>query len=160
MKERFDNKGRFIVPLNSHKKETKIEDKRFVVSEAYCTNGHNLIDKEHEIGGFPGIKLKFKRPGHEGEFVISAIEGEFDKIILSGELEEGKKDELSCPFCGAILPSLTNCECVAKGNLVVLGLTPILDFNNAIAFCDVTGCKKGTFVKSGTIINHMRLTSW
>ena len=159
MKERFDSEGRLIIPLSSYKKKSKIENKRFIVSEVYCANGHNLVDKEHEINGFPGIRLKFSRPGNEGEFVISAIEGDIDKIILSGELEHGKRDELSCPLCGVILPSLVHCECVTKGNLVVLGLTPGLDFNNAITFCDVTGCKNGAFVKSGEIINRMRLTS-
>ena len=157
MKERFDSKGRLIIPLDIYKREEHIDDKRFVVENVYCANGHNLVDKQYEIKGFPGIRLKFSRPGHEGEFVISAIEGDFEKIMISGDLEQGKKDELFCPVCGTVLPTLVNCECGAGGDIVILGLTPDLDFNNAIAFCNVTGCENGTFVKSGAVIRHIRL---
>ena len=61
MKEIYNKNGKMIVPLRSYKKETKIENKIFIVTEVYCTNGHDLIDKENEINGFPGIRLKFKR---------------------------------------------------------------------------------------------------
>jgi len=98
------------------------------------------------------LRIKFKRPGAEGEFIISAIEGDFDKIILSGKLEDGVKDGLYCPHCGAIFEKLVNCSCSPDADMVVIGLTPKLDFNNAVTFCNVTGCDKGAFVKSGDVI--------
>jgi hypothetical protein len=93
----------------------------------------------------------------EGEMVLSAIEGDFDKIILSGELEDGVKDELYCPHCDAMLAKLVNCNCSSDADMVVIGLTPKLDFNNAISFCNVTGCANGTSIKSGDILRHVRL---
>ena len=115
------------------------------------------MDPENPINGFPGLRMKFKRPGHEGEFVLSAIEGDFDKIMISGELADGLKDELYCPHCGEMFRKLVSCNCQPDADMVVIGLTPVFDMNNAISFCNVTGCKNGTFVKSGEIIRRLRL---
>jgi len=158
--ERFSKDGKLIIPLGQRKKGTKEQEEekvRYVVTEAYCPNGCNITDKEHEINGVAGLRIKFKRPGMEGELVLSAIEGDFDKVILSGELEEGVKDELYCPHCGVMFKKLVNCSCKPDADMVVVGLTPKLDFNNAISFCNVTGCINGTSIKSGDIIRHMRL---
>ena len=150
--ERFSKDGRLIIPLGQRKKGTDEADDervRYVVTEAYCPNGCNIIDKEHEINGTPGLRIKFKRPGIEGEFVLSAIQGDFDKIMLSGELEKGLKDELYCPYCNAMFKKLVNCNCKSDADMVVIGLSPKLDFNNAISFCNVTGCANGATIKSG-----------
>ena len=158
--ERFSKDGRLIFPLRQRKKGTKEADEkkvRYVVAEAYCPDGCNIIDREHEINGVPGLRIKFKRHGMEGEFVLSAIEGDFDKIILLGELEEGVKDELYCPHCGVMFKKLVSCSCKFGADMVVIGLAPKLDFNNAISFCNVTGCINGTSIKSGDAIRHVRL---
>ena len=158
--ERFSKDGRLIIPLRRRKKGTKEADEekvRYIVTEAYCPSGCNIIDKEHTIHGVPGLRMKFKRPGMEGEFVLSAIEGDFDKIILSGELKDGVKDELYCPHCDVIFEKLLNCRCKSDADMVIIGLTPKLDCNNAISFCNVTGCINGTFIKSGDVIRHVRL---
>ena len=158
--ERFSKDGRLIIPLSQKKEaESKAEEHkvRYVISEAYCPKGCNIIDQEHKINGSPGLRIKFSRKQAEGEFVISAIEGDFDKIILKGELIDGLQDELFCPHCGVKFEKLVNCNCQPGANMVVIGLTPKLDFNNAISFCDVTGCENGAFVKSGDVIRHIRL---
>ena len=79
------------------------------------------------------------------------------KIILSGQLEDRVKDELFCPYCGVMFEKLVGCNCKPDADMVVIGLTPELDFNNAITFCNVTGCRNGAFVKSGDVIRHVRL---
>ncbi len=158
--ERFSKDGKLIIPLGQRKKDTKATEEekgRYVVTEAYCPNGCNIIDKEHEINGVAGLRIKFKRPGMEGELVLSAIEGDFDKVIVSGELEDGVKDELYCPHCDAMFRKLVNCNSSPDADMVVIGLTPKLDFNNAISFCNVTGCVNGTFIKSGDVLRHVRL---
>ena len=161
--QQFDKDGRLIIPLVKRKKDAlkKDEEKvRYVVTEAYCPNGCNIIDQEHKIQNVPGIRIKFKRPGMEGEFVISAVEGDFDKIMISGQLQDGLKDELLCPHCGVPFKILVNCNCQPDADMIVIGLTPELDFNNAISFCNVTGCINGTFVKSGDVIRHARLRGY
>lgn len=160
MKNIFSKDGRLIIPITDRKKNGNIrnEDKvRYIIDHAYCPNGCDLISPEHIINGYPGLRLKFQRPGMEGEFVISAIEGDFDKIILSGKLEEGVKDDLLCPFCNKMLEKLVNCNCRPDAEIVVVGLTPKIDFNDAIAFCNVTGCANGAFIKSGDALRHIRL---
>jgi hypothetical protein len=156
--ERFTKNGKFIIPQVQQKKKTNEKMQRFVVTEAYCPNGCNIIDKEHKINGVPGLRVKFKRPGMEGELVLSAIQRDFDKIVLSGELKDGVKDELYCPHCGVMFKKLVNCSCQPDADMVVIGLTPKLDFNNAISFCNVTGCTNGTTIRSGDVITHVRVS--
>lgn len=159
MMNRFNKDGRLIIPISQRKPRTKkSEDKiRYVIGEAFCPKGCSLITNEHPINGFPGLFIGFRRIGVEGKLVISAIEGDFDKILLSGNLEKGVKDELFCPYCGTLFEKLVNCNCTPEAEMVVIGLTPKLDFNDAITFCNVTGCHNGTFVKSGDAIRHIRL---
>jgi hypothetical protein len=155
----FDKDGRLLIPLSERKEVSKAAEKkvRYIVNHAYCPNGCSIIDAKNKINGFAGLRIKFKRPGMEGEFVLSAIEGDFDKKILSGELKEGIKDELYCPHCDTMFEKLVNCNCSPGADMVVIGLTPELDFNEAITFCNVTGCENGTFIKSGDVIRHIRL---
>jgi len=77
--------------------------------------------------------------------------------MLSGELKEGDKHELFCPHCGEMFKKLVNCNCRPGADMVVIGMTPELDFNDAITFCNVAGCTNGTFIKSGDVIRHIRL---
>ena len=161
--ERFGKDGKMIIPLAQRKKSTKGPDEekvRYVLTEAYCPNGCSIIDQEHKINDASGLRMKFKREGMEGEFVLSAIEGDFDKIILSGELADGVKDELYCPHCDAMFGKLVNCNCKPDADMVVIGLTAKLDFNNSISFCNVTGCANGTSIKSGDILRHIRLSGF
>jgi hypothetical protein len=155
--ERFTKNGKFIIPKMQRKKKTNEKIQRYVVTKAYCPNGCSIIDKEHKINGVPGLLVKFKRPGMEGELVLSAIQRDFDKIVLSGELKDGVKDELYCPHCGVMFKKLVNCSCQPDADMVVIGLTPKLDFNNAISFCNVTGCTNGTTIKSGDVIRHVQV---
>ncbi|MFC1595919.1 hypothetical protein ACFL4D_01370 [Candidatus Margulisiibacteriota bacterium] len=157
----FNKDGRLIIPLNEHQPEGE-DNVRYVIEEAYCPNGCSIIDHEHKINDYPGLRLKFKREGMEGEFVLSSIENDFDKIVLSGELIDGVKDELYCPHCGTIFKTLVNCHCHGKSSadLVLIGLTPKLDINNAITFCNVTGCTNGAYMKSGDVLRHKRLEAF
>lgn len=163
---RFSKDGRLIIPLGERSirlrnRSKSVEKKvRYIVNEAFCPNGCSVVDPENEINGFPGLRLKFRRDNMEGEFVISAIEGDFDKIVLSGELLEGVKDEIFCPHCGVMFQKLLNCNCRPGAEMVVIGLTPKLDFNEAITFCNVTGCPNGAFIHSGEVLRHIRLSSF
>lgn len=149
-----------MIPISERKTKTQPKDEekvRYIINQAHCPMGCDILDQTIQINGFPGIRIKFRRPGVEGEFVISAIEGDFDKKILSGNLEEGVKDELYCPHCNAMFKKLVNCNCHPDADMVVIGLTPKLDYNDAITFCNVTGCVNGTFIKSGKALDHVRL---
>lgn len=154
--EQFNKDGKLNIPVTKKKKEDK-KSNSYVIKEAYCPNGCNIIDPEHIIHDYPGLRIKFKRKDMEGEFVLSAIENDFEKIILSGELKELVKDELYCPHCGVMFKKLVNCNCQPDADMVTIGLTPKLDFNNAISFCNVTGCYNGNTIDSGEVIRHLSL---
>jgi hypothetical protein len=155
----FNKDGRLIIPLFERKSKSKSNDDnvRYIINEAFCPAGCSIIDPLVKINGYPGLRLRFKRDGMEGEFVISAIEGDFDKKIISGELADGEKDDLYCPHCGVAFEKLVNCNCHADAEMVVVGLTPKLNFNEAISFCNVTGCSNGSFIHSGEVLRHVRL---
>jgi len=91
----------------------------------------------------------------KGEFVLSAIQGDFDKTLLSGELAHGAKDDLFRPHCGTPFATLINYSCTKGARIVTIGLTPKLDFNNGIAFCNVNGCKNEAFVLSGRVLESV-----
>jgi hypothetical protein len=155
----FRKDGRLLIPLLKRKPadRAKEESVRYIINHAYCPKGCSIMDPVNKVNGYAGLRIRFKRPGMEGEFVISAIEGDFDKIMLSGELVEGGKDELYCPKCGELFKKLVNCNCSSDADMVVIGLTPEFDFNEAITFCNVTGCHNGTFIHAGEAIRHIRL---
>ncbi|HPR32871.1 MAG TPA: hypothetical protein PLK12_12275 [Prolixibacteraceae bacterium] len=156
----FTKDGRLMIPISLRKRGNKKRDEnkvRYIINHAYCPKGCSVIDPEIKINGFPGLRIGFQRPGMKGEFVISAIEGDFDKKVLSGELIEGVKDELFCPHCGTPFEKLVNCNCQPGADMVVIGLTPKLNFNHAITFCNVTGCSNGSFIQSGDALRHVRL---
>ena len=89
----FSKDGRMIIPIGKRVKKEE-EKVRYVITEAYCPGGCKIMDDGYRFQGYPGIRMKYKRPGVEGEFVISPIEGDFSKIIISGDLIDGIKDEL------------------------------------------------------------------
>lgn len=160
--KRFNKDGRLIIPISERGKTVSVSKEdtvRYVVNEAYCPNGCSIMDKDNLVNGFPSLRIKFKRPESEGILILSAVEGVFDKIIESGRLEDGVKDELYCPHCGVMFEKLVNCSCKPDADMVVIGLTPKLDFNNAITFCNVTGCDNGSFVQAGHAIRHLRLSN-
>ena len=155
--DRFEEKDRVVVPVSKFRKIVESDKTVWMVDHAFCPNGHSLMDNEHPIHGYPGIRLAFKLPDSEGEVVISALAGDLTKTTISGELEPGVRHDLSCPHCHVSLPVLMSCGCKRKGQLVVIGLTPKLNFNDAITLCDVAGCTNAAVVSSGEIIRHMRV---
>ena len=128
--DRFEEKDKVVIPVDKIHKMAESDKTIWMVDQAYCTNGHSLMDKDHPIHGYPGIRLAFKLPNREGKIVISALAGDLTKKTISGELEPGVRHGLSCPHCHVPLPVLMSCGCISKGQLVVIGLTPKLNFNN------------------------------
>jgi hypothetical protein len=150
----FANDGHMIFPVAQCQHGATEDSKvRYVVDQAYCPQGCSILDQEHPIHGSPGLHIGFSRPGMKGELVLSAIQGDFEKIMLSGELVDKGKNDLYCPHCGMPFAKLVNCSCSPGANVVVIGLTVKLDFNNAIAFCNVAGCRNGVFVRSGQVLS-------
>ncbi len=155
----FTKDGRLMIPIRNRRRRTNVSEDgvRYVVNKAYCPKGCNVVDNDVEVNGLPGLRLAFQNTDGKGELVISAIEGDFDKVVLSGKLTKGQKNTVMCPHCHTPFKKLVNCNCNPNAEMVVLGLTPKLNFNNAITFCNITDCSNGSFIKSGEAILHVRL---
>ena len=154
--ERFGKDGKIIFPLylgKKHTNRTNQQKDRRVVTEAYCPNGCSIINEQYIIDDTPGLWLKFKSHDMEGQCVLSAVEGDRSKIILSGKLEPGIKTELCCPHCDTAFKNLVNCDCQPDANIIVIGLTPKLDYNNAISLCNVPGCDNHAFIPSSEALS-------
>lgn len=79
-------------------------------------------------------------------------------IIPLGQRKKGTKeaDEEKVRYVVTEAYCPNGCN-IIDADMVIIGLTPKLDFNNAISFCNVTGCTNGTSIKSGDVIRHVRL---
>lgn len=149
----FTDDGHIIIPQASGRHGTVGDnEERHVVGHAYCTRGCSIIDGDNLIHGCPGLRMSFSGPSTHGEFVLSPILGDFEKVVLEGELVDGVKLDLCCPHCGTPFPTLVNCSCSHGGDIVAVGLTSPFSFNDAVAFCNVVGCKNGVCVHSGRVL--------
>ena len=160
METRFTNNGCWIYPDDSSSKTAQSCDSHepFIATTAYCPNGCNLLNGEHMFQGTNGIHLKFKGQQHEGEFVISAVEGDYSRLRLSGECAAGEMIELFCPHCGVALEKLTNCHCAEHASMVFIGATPKLDFTRGVALCNVCGCHEGIVIAKNAV-RRLRLAT-
>ena len=159
--DRFDSHGRLIIPEPKGPTRDLRAGEELIVGEAYCPNGHNVVDASHPVGGRPGIKVAFRDPrGVEGLVVLSPVLGCLDKAVVRGRLVKGDALDVSCPECGVPLPVLTSCQCSSGGAINVLFLHPNRDIGNSIGFCNVVGCPNSSFTRSGEVIRSVRLEGW
>jgi hypothetical protein len=159
--ERFDGRGRLIIPEPKGPVRQMRIGEELIVEEVYCPNGHDVMDRDHPMSGRPGIRIAFRDPrGEAGLLVLSPVLGCLDKLTLEGELVLGERLEAMCPDCGIPLPVLTACPCEWGGVINVLFLHPDRDINNSIGFCNVVGCPNSSVTRSGEVIRAVRLEGW
>jgi len=160
--KRFGDDGKLIIPEPIKREKDKQEDSEFkipeivketrtfyIIKQAFCPNGHNLINKKYIISGYPGIRLRYRRKDKsKTEIAISAVLGDSQKIILHGNLTFGELVEIHCPICDVKLPILTHykprkgepgCNENETIDIIALYLTPELDYSKAISFCNKVG---------------------
>lgn len=118
-----------------------LDDVVIQVTQAYCPNGHNLVNADKgTFEGAPGIWLKVSAGGKTGEVVLSPYHGDHRRLGFT-DFEDGTRVEIACPVCGVPLPRLIPCSC-GSGDMVALYLTPDLDEGHVVALCDVWGCHR------------------
>lgn len=176
--KRFDDKGKLIIPEVVKRKKDKQKESEFdipeiiketrtfyIIKQAFCPNGHNLVDKKHIISGYPSIRLRYKRKDNtKTEIAISAVLGDPQKIILHGNLIFGELVGIHCPICDVKLPILTHYK-PGKGepgfnkneiiDIVALYLTPELDYSKAISFCNKVGVVHSSIKYAHEIISDI-----
>ena len=136
--------------------ETKVEtveDVLVVLTQAFCPNGHNLIEGSTvSFEGNPGVSLKVTDGTNEDIVVASPIHGDHRRAHAHS-FRIGTKLEISCPICGTKLDVLLPCSC-GKGELVNLYLTEKLTEGQVAAICNVWGCPRSRVIDNWQIISQ------
>ena len=109
-----------------------------VLEEAYCPNGHNLVNEEVYFSGNQAICLKVRNKKNEGNLFLSPVMGEKCKVSYENWYKKGEVYEYSCPVCDVHLHSISPCSC--GGDLVALYLDQNLKISASVTFCTRFGC--------------------
>lgn len=134
------------------------EDVYIIVTQAYCPNGHNLVDiSDHEFDGYKGISLKVASSKKEGILHVSPFHGDHSKHGVC--FESGEKVRISCPVCDAEFPVLGRCNC-QQGDLRIVYLTPNRNESHMIAVCDQWGCYLSRVIDDNDLFSEFIDDSW
>ncbi|HEY3352673.1 MAG TPA: hypothetical protein VGQ83_05460 [Polyangia bacterium] len=136
----------------SAESSVKQDDVLIVLTQAFCTTGHNLIRPGEQFMGFDGLQLWVSDGAKEGLVVVSPIHGDGSKKGLS--FRPGAKLEISCPECRTPLPHLCRCSCGKGGSLRTIYLTPDLSDAHQAAVCDIWGCPRSRVIDSNEILSE------
>ena len=133
----------------------QLDDVIILVEQAFCPNGHNLIDDENEkFDGYPGIRLRLEsEDGVTGEITLSPFHGD-DAKRGKTDWANGQRLRVSCPTCDAALPRLGTCHCESEGDLIKLYLSPALKDSHLLALCNIWGCRRSRTIDSWQIISE------
>jgi hypothetical protein len=138
----------------------RVDDVFIVVTQAFCQNGHNLVEAGNEhFDDYPGIKLQLSDgAGVCGVVYLSPFHGDGSKKGKT-DWPVGTKLQIRCPTCETQLPVLAKCHCdpaISKtgGDLVKLFLSPALTDSHILALCNVWGCRKSRTIDNWHIISE------
>ncbi|HEY7746072.1 MAG TPA: hypothetical protein VIA07_07040 [Desulfuromonadales bacterium] len=126
-----------------------------VVTEAYCPNGHNLINDLATFRGFNGITVQLRDERQVGQLSLSPIIGDLSRTFFNFKRVEGAIIEIGCPTCSEVFPPYDRCECGA--NLVALFTRPKKDFANCIGICPRIGCLHSKIISNYSLRKFSRL---
>jgi hypothetical protein len=137
----------------------KVDDVFIVVTQAFCPNGHNVIDEttSEPFDGYPGIRLRVAHGDRSGEVHLSPFHGDNTKRGMI-DWEPGTKLEVRCPICNVLLPRLAKCHCDTgngqEGDMIKLFLSPALNDSHIMAFCNVWGCRHSRTIDNWQLISE------
>ena len=155
--KRFESNGSLHFPKMEGQKADVHPIPEYTVIHACCPNGHNLVRPDLPVGGQPGIRLLFSRPGGQrGEVVLSPVLGCLEKRVLNGEWLQDEVISLMCPECEVELDVLCGCEFHPRVPVRVLYLSEQMNIRDAIAICSKVGCPNSSYRKSGEMIRAIR----
>ena len=162
---KFNEQGFMVIPDTKQmqlKKELAevLSDKIVVVRQAFCPNGHNVVQNRYKFSGFAGIHLKAEINGNKGDLILSPIFGDHSHITIDIDINLGDQPKMTCPICGVELPILKKCENCESGNMLVLSMREKFDITDGIAFCDVAGCPSAYILDAEKLINEEYLKGY
>lgn len=157
MEERFDKEGRLIFPKSATfpaKAKVVVKEKKILITQAYCKNGHNLVRGKKIWDVNQGINLVAKTEKRVVNVNLSPYQGD-DRKILDGVIEKGEVITFLCPECGVKLKVFSPCKCGA--DIVYMYLTEELDARDSICICSRYGCRYSCLTSGGKIISEFAI---
>ena len=145
----FNKEGLMIIP-NPIKIEIKESNNVLVLTECYCKNGHNLVNRRVKFNDFDGIIIKLKKDGKDGLVAMSPIYGDKSRISIDLDLIERETYDFHCPECDAELPEFSPCSCGAE--LKALFNTREAVFANCTGVCNRVGCEHAVIHSDGELL--------
>jgi len=130
------------------------DDGKLVINEAYCHNGHDLLDNELEISGYPSIKLLVSDKKHEEIINISAVEGDQQRKFKKGFADKTLLT-VSCPMCKEELDNIAPCDCVKGSKYVAIYLNKKRTFGGCVGVCNSWGCFRSFMGSAWRIISRL-----
>lgn len=144
----FNNKGMMVFP-NPQKKQSEHEN-IIVVKDAFCSNGHSLINKRVRFNGLDGIYLKVKHSEKSGYVGLSPIFGDKSRIFIDIDLVKNDIIDLFCPTCDTLLPIFSTCSCGSK--FIALYTSKELNFKDCIGICNRVDCVNSEIISGNQLI--------
>ncbi|MCB9730247.1 MAG: hypothetical protein H6744_18315 [Deltaproteobacteria bacterium] len=131
-----------------------IDDALVVVTQAYCHQGHPLVQEDHPLfGGFPGLRLDVKAGGQVHAVYLSPIHGHDEKV--GGEsIPAGTVCGVACPVCHEELPEYAPCAC-GKGRLRAIHLSAEHKDAHVAAVCEVWGCARSRVIDEWEVLSEI-----
>jgi len=151
MSSMFKSNGKLRIPMEGKmaipKGKVTMDHGKLIVREAYCPNGHSLIN-ETKIDKHRSIHFIYSSQDgkEERDILVSAVVGQCSKIILNGKpFNEGEVVKVLCPTCRVELKKLVDCKCGAPIYLFYLDTN--LDNQYGQSFCSRIGCVKASHLR-------------
>lgn len=162
-KEDADIRARETTVLHVYKEEhsfsksagvVRDEKSRIVLTQAFCHNGHSLMNPDYQFDGYAGIFLLGLHEDEIFDIILSPIMHDSRKV--SSALPAGTVVEISCPACKIPLPRIAPCGCVIGSFYRHIFLTKNKDIRKSIGICDSFGCPRSFLRDRGEIISEVR----
>lgn len=100
-----------------------------------CRCGCDLMDPNHKVDGYPGVRLGVECNGRRGTLWASCIYGSYS-LDSTVPLDEGAVAVLRCPGCNETIAGARDCE-QCRAPMVPL----TLDTGGGVEICCRKGCK-------------------
>jgi len=131
------------------------EDGKVVVTQAFCHNAHDLINKDVKVSGYPSINLLVSDDGKTEQMVyISAIQGDqvkkFDKPYKDNTLLT-----ISCPICKEELDNIAPCDCIKGSKFVAIYMNKKRSFSGCVGVCNSWSCYRSFMGSAWRIISRL-----
>lgn len=130
------------------------EDGKVVVTQAFCHNAHDLINKEVKLSGYPSINLLVSDGKTEQTVYISSVQGDQTKKFEK-DYPKNSLLTISCPVCKEELDNIAPCDCTKGSKFVAIYLNKKRSFSSCVGICNSWSCYRSFMGSAWRIISKL-----